>query len=213
MDPLTAGTLAAAGGQFLGGVWANSSNAKEAGKQRKWAAEMAGSAWQRQRIDLEAAGYNPMLAFGQGPASTPGGASASAQNPAEGIASSAMQMRAQQRELKLLDMQIEKTRQEASSAGARAQIDFRASQEDAHRYRYYFDDAGRPTEAFRKILSADFDSRIASSARQVGEAELTKLSVPEQRAIATLFDQAGGAGKGVQLLLPLLQTLIGRRSR
>lgn len=54
-------------------------NAAQAGEQRDWAERLSGSAYQRAIGDMKAAGLNPMLAYSQGGASTPGGASASGQ--------------------------------------------------------------------------------------------------------------------------------------
>jgi len=53
-------------------------NAQEAQKQRDWAEGLSNTAFQRARRDLEAAGYNPLLALGHS-AVTPSGASARAE--------------------------------------------------------------------------------------------------------------------------------------
>lgn len=60
-------------------MWERSSqlNIEEAAKQREYEKSMSNSAWQRATRDMAAAGVNPMLAFSQGGASTPGGAAAS----------------------------------------------------------------------------------------------------------------------------------------
>lgn len=82
------GGIAGAAGSYLGTQSANQANvelskdtmafnAAEAEKNRQYQSDMSNTAYQRVIADLKAAGLSPMLAYGQGSASTPSGSSAS----------------------------------------------------------------------------------------------------------------------------------------
>lgn len=77
---------------FLGQEETNQANAQQADKQMEFQREMSSTAYQRAVTDMKAAGLNPMLAYSQGGATTPGGAMATMQNSTASAAANASQV-------------------------------------------------------------------------------------------------------------------------
>ena len=89
-----AGIAASAGLGYLahrGQEKANKQNLKIAREQMAFQERMSGTAYERAMADMRRSGLNPLLAFQQGGASTPGGASATMANTIAPAVSSAVQ--------------------------------------------------------------------------------------------------------------------------
>lgn len=128
------GALAGGALSFLGGMQQNASNEKIAGETTAFNAEQAGlnrdfqermsnTAYQRARFDMEQAGFNPMLAYSQGGASSPGGSSASgvsytAQNVGESAVRGAQAGTASAIAARMMKENIENIQADTAAKGA-----------------------------------------------------------------------------------------------
>lgn len=104
LDPIT-GTIITGVGNVLGGMWQNSAQTAAAREQMAFQERMSNTAYQRATKDMRAAGLNPMLAYGQGGASTPGGAMPSLENVLSPAINSAMAARRLAADIKVANQQ------------------------------------------------------------------------------------------------------------
>ncbi len=112
-------TIIRTGGDIIGKERQNRDNRKEAEKQRNFQERMSNTSYQRAIEDMKMAGINPMLAYMQGGASSPGGAQARMEDVLSPALSSAMHLMRMKKEMKLLDAQATAT----SHAGLKSMAD------------------------------------------------------------------------------------------
>lgn len=98
--PAFLGPLIAGGLSLIGGLAANSANKKRAAEQMAFQERMSSTAYQRATEDMRLSGINPMLAYQQGGASSPGGAQAQMQDVLSPAVSSAQHARMLDQELR-----------------------------------------------------------------------------------------------------------------
>lgn len=134
------GAAGAVAGATIGGLFGrkgakdqNAANAQEAEANRAFQAYMAGTAHEREMIDLRRAGLNPILTATGGPgAATPGGSMARMENVNEALASSARDVAMQTATIQNLKEQNEQIKadtvkkvQESWGVSAKTELDKR----------------------------------------------------------------------------------------
>lgn len=95
-------TAISSGADLLGGYLTNNSNQGIASAQRAFQANQSGTSYQRAVKDMRAAGLNPALAYQQGGASTPQGASIPAVNSLSNAVQSGLAAKRLHEEISLL---------------------------------------------------------------------------------------------------------------
>lgn len=196
---------------IVGQERANRINVQEAQRNRDWQRNMRDTQWQAAVRDMEAAGINPALAYSQGPNRGGSGAQAQVSDSLGPGVSSALAVKTAQEQFELMRAQRKKAQAETRKTGAEADIAYIQRAFEQGRMGHYFTGSGQLKPAMIELLESTHSGNIAGNSRAVAEMERARLSIPEMRAIAELFEKVGDEGKGLQMIMPLLTTILRGR--
>lgn len=195
---------------YKGAKQTNRVNQREAAKNRLFQERMRNTQWQAAIEDMRAAGLNPALAYSQGPAAAPGGATAA---PAENPVSSALQAVQIRKSLQLMDAQVTKTRAEGRASKAIADREtarnraygFQVRRDGSIRFDYDMPGLLKLVEAEINGAQAAASSASAQAARANAQAEILGPQSEVMSRLSQLLERLFNAGG------PALQKILHRR--
>lgn len=208
--------------EAVGGIAGAISSGRQAHKQRQFERKMYRHRYQWAVEDVKAAGLNPAMLYGGGAGSVPSVSAQQRENPVRGIANSALQLMLAKREMQNVDADTELKLATAISQRESA----RGSAALADTYEQQAEFSGQTAAANlsnlikqgeyigSQIKNLEADSRLKGQTLEFNK-ELQPLLVraqslanaiqqynlPEAAASAKLWEELGGSGKLVEMVL------------
>ncbi len=182
--PFPVGPALIAGGSLLGGILRNRGQRAVAQDQMGFQERMSSTAYQRAVDDMKLAGINPMLAYQQGGASSPGGAQPSLENVAAPAASSAVHARRLAEEVKNMTQQRKFVKQDTTLKWQQTETEKVRGLVERQR--------GHLLEADTNLRRASLPTALLES--RVSQSRGGRFAAYAKRALSPIF---GGGGVGV----------------
>lgn len=215
MFPAIIGGIASIAGALIGSKGqgdTNVANAQEAQRNREFQERMRSSQYQTATEDMRKAGLNPALAYQQGGAGTPTGATAVHQNPAANATTAAADTVRNIQDMRRTNAEIEKTTAQTDLTRTETQI----SQQNLL-LRVLDKELGYRNfgNAMNKI-KAEADHATSGASEAAASAKIRELAIPEAQAIAAFYrsamgkldpfiNSAGGAATTLTRLIPFIR--------
>ena len=193
-------------------------NRDEAEKNRIWQAEMSNTAYQRAMNDMKLAGLNPMLAYSQGGASSPGGAVASAPGAATYDSPLASAMSSAKAGM-MASMEMQQSKENIENT--RASTGEKLSNQNVNNEKvvqYYRDqdltaEQTKLAKAQTEIAETNAKVRKEQSEAEIKKAKIDSKITTVDAALSRVGTVLGGANSAVDLMGKAIKTRGAKQSR